>query len=112
MAVVSPTGWPSLEVEDTAMAMIIGTGLIFSRLEMAMATGATISTVATLSTKAEMSPANRAQHHHGPLHIGHMGRRISAIRAGIRDSMNRDTMPMVPAIIHQHIPVYVAQGVL
>ena len=81
------------------MAMTIGTGLIFSRLEMAMATGATISTVATLSTKAEMSPANRASITTAHFTLGTWARRISAIRAGIRDSMNRDTMPMVPAII-------------
>ena len=36
-----------------------GTGLVFSFLQISIATGAIISTVATLSTKAEMIPANK-----------------------------------------------------
>ena len=43
------------------MPMIKGTGLVLSFLQISRAMGATISTVATLSTKAEMMPANRAR---------------------------------------------------
>ena len=41
---------------DTAMAMMSGIGLVLSCLATARPTGATISTVATLSTKAEIRP--------------------------------------------------------
>ena len=100
MAVVSPTRVAApWRLEETAMAMIMGTGLIFNRLEMAMATGATMRTVATLSTNAEITPANRASITTAHLTLGTWARSTSAIRAGIRDSMNSDTMPMVPAII-------------
>ena len=93
---VSPTRVAApWRLEETAMAMIMGTGLIFNRLEMAMATGATMRTVATLSTNA----ANRASITTAHLTLGTWARSTSAIRAGIRDSMNSDTMPMVPAII-------------
>ena len=59
--VVSPTMVAApCKLEDTAMAISTGTGEIFSFREMASPTGATISTVATLSTKALMTPANSA----------------------------------------------------
>ena len=62
MAVVSPTRVAApCRLEDTAMLMIKGTGLVLSFLQISRAMGATISTVATLSTKAEMMPANRAR---------------------------------------------------
>ena len=41
---------------ETAMAMISGIGLVFSCFATARPTGATISTVATLSTNAEIRP--------------------------------------------------------
>ena len=66
---------------------------------MAIATGATISTVATLSTKAEMSPANSARATTAHFTFGTWDSRISAMRAGICESINNETMPMVPAII-------------
>ena len=63
MAVVSPTRVAApWRLEETAMAMRMGMGLVFSFLQISKATGATISTVATLSTKAEITPANRDRH--------------------------------------------------
>lgn len=100
MAVVSPTSVAApWRLDDTAMAMIMGTGLIRSRLAMAMATGAIISTVATLSTNAEISPANRARATTAHFTLGTWASRISAILAGILEAINRETMPMVPKII-------------
>ena len=81
------------------MAMSTGTGDSFSRRAMASPTGATISTVATLSTKALMTPANRASTHTAHLTLGTRVMSCSAKRAGILLSMKRDTVPMVPAII-------------
>ena len=64
MLVVSPTSVAApCRLEDTAMAMSTGTGEIFSLRAMARPTGATIKTVATLSTKALMTPANNASMH-------------------------------------------------
>ena len=60
MAVVSPTRVAApCRLEETAMEMMKGMGLVFSSFQISMATGAIIRTVATLSTKAEMIPANR-----------------------------------------------------
>ena len=60
MEVVSPTRVAApCRLEETAMDRIIPTGLIFSFRQMASPTGATISTVATLSIKALMMPAKR-----------------------------------------------------
>ena len=60
MEVVSPTSVAApCRLEETAMAITSGTGEIFSCFATASPTGATISTVATLSTKAEITPANR-----------------------------------------------------
>ena len=64
MLVVSPTSVAApCRLEDTAMAMITGTGEIFSLRAMARPTGATMSTVATLSTNALMTPAKSASTH-------------------------------------------------
>ena len=52
------------------MAMSTGTGEIFSLRAMARPTGATMSTVATLSTKALMTPANSASTHTAHLTSG------------------------------------------
>ena len=58
MEVVSPTRVAApCRLEETAMASSIPTGLILSFLQMARPTGAIISTVATLSMKAETIPA-------------------------------------------------------
>ena len=100
MDVVSPTSVAApCRLEDTAMAMMTGTGLMSSFLASASATGATISTVATLSTKAEISPANRESATTAHLVLGTFSIMISAISAGMRDSINSTTVPMVPAII-------------
>ena len=66
---------------------------------MASATGATMSTVATLSTKAEMMPANSASATAAICTLGTLSMIISARRAGMRLSMNSCTRPIVPAII-------------
>ena len=58
--VVSPTSVAApCRLDETAMDRIIPTGLIFSFRQIAMPTGATISTVATLSMNAEIRPENR-----------------------------------------------------
>jgi hypothetical protein len=100
MEVVSPTRVAApWRLEEIAMAMMLGTGEMFSFLAMMSATGATISTVATLSTNAEMIPANsdRATTAHFTSGIRSMIR--SARSDGILDSMNSETTPIVPAII-------------
>ena len=81
------------------MAMSTGTGEIFSLRAMARPTGATMSTVATLSTKALTNPANSASAHTAQRTSGTLAMSSSARRAGILLSMNSDTVPMVPAII-------------
>ena len=81
------------------MEINTGTGEIFSFLEMASPTGATIKTVATLSTKALITPAKRAKAVTAHLTLGTFVIRSSARRAGIRLSINRVTVPMVPPII-------------
>ena len=83
------------------MEISTGTGEIFNFLEMARPTGATISTVATLSTKALMTPAKRARAVTAHFTFGTLVIRSSARRAGIRLSMNRVTVPMVPPIIRR-----------
>ena len=57
---VSPTSVAApCRLEETEMARIMGTGETSSFLHTARPTGAIISTVATLSIKAEMTPAKR-----------------------------------------------------
>ena len=100
MAVVSPTRVAApCRLEDTAMPMMKGTGLVFSFLQICMATGATISTVATLSTKAEMTPENRDSATAAHMTLGTLSIIRSASSSGILLSINRATRPMVPAII-------------
>ena len=79
--------------------MSTGTGEIFSFRDMATPTGATISTVATLSTKALITPANTARAVTAHMTLGVFVIIISARRAGILLSINRLTRPMVAAII-------------
>ncbi len=66
---------------------------------MASPTGATISTVATLSTKALMTPATGPAPHTAHRTSGTWTMSCSASRAGILLWMKRDTVPIVPAII-------------
>ena len=88
MEVVSPTSVAApWRFDETAMLMIIGTGLILSFLQIARPTGATMRTVATLSMKAEMMPEKS-----DIMIVTHMTfletrRRASAILFGILDSM-------------------------
>ena len=84
MEVVSPTRVAApCRFEDTAMAMITGTGLVFSFFATASPTGATISTVATLSTKAEMMPENRLSATTAHWTLGTFCSSFSAMRAGM-----------------------------
>ena len=100
MLVVSPTSVAApCRLELTAMAMRTGTGESRSFRAMARPTGATISTVATLSTKALMTPAKRASIQTAHFTLGTWTMSCSARRAGILLAMKRDTVPMVPAII-------------
>ncbi len=68
-------------------------------MEICKATGATISTVATLSMKAEIIPENNARAIIAHFTFGVFSIRMSANLEGILASIKRDTTPMVPAII-------------
>ena len=97
---VSPTSVAApCRFDDTAMAMIMPTGLIFCFLAMARAMGAIISTVATLSMKADTNPANSESMMTAHLTLGTFSRSRSASSCGIFDSISSATVPMVPAII-------------
>ncbi len=82
-----------------AMAITLGTGDISSFFEMVMATGATISTVATLSTNADIKPAKTERAIIAHFTSGTLLSIISARREGIPDSIKRSTIPIVPVII-------------
>ena len=100
MAVVSPTRVAApCRLELTAMPMMKGTGLVLSFLQISRATGATISTVATLSTKAEITPANSDSATAAHWTLGTFSITRSASNSGMRLSINNATRPMVPAII-------------
>lgn len=97
---VSPTKVAApCRFEETAIAITLGTGDIFSFFAMVTATGATIKTVATLSTKAEIIPANKAKDIMAHFTLGVFAIMISASFEGIFESINKPTTPMVPAII-------------
>ena len=81
------------------MARMGATGEIFSFLAMATPTGASISTVATLSTKADTRPANRARAMMSHFTLGSRATSRSDRRLGMLDRINRSTVPMVPASI-------------
>ena len=100
IAVVSPTKVAApCKLEETAIAIIKGTGFVFNFLQISRATGATISTVATLSTNAEIIPAKSAMATAAHLTFGTFSIIKSASNSGILLSMNRATIPIVPAII-------------
>ena len=100
MLVVSPTRVAApWRLEETAIEIRTGTGEIFSLREMARPTGATIRTVATLSTKALITPAKRARAQTAHFTLGTLVIRISASLAGMRLSIKRVTVPMVPPIM-------------
>ena len=65
------------------MEIMNGTGLVSSFLQTAMATGATIRTVATLSTKAEMIPAKRLRQTAAHCTLGTRSIIHSAMRSGL-----------------------------
>jgi hypothetical protein len=85
--------------KEIAIAMIAFTGEILSLRDIVTATGATISTVATLSTKAEITPAKRAREITAHFTLGVLSMIRSARREGMRELIKRDTTPMVPVII-------------
>ncbi len=90
MEVVSPTSVAApCRLEETEMQIIGATGEIFSRLQTASATGATMSTVATLSTKAEMIPAKRDSTTTSHFTLCTWLISLSEMRCGILDSINR-----------------------
>ena len=100
MLVVSPTSVAApCRLELTEMAMIIFTGFKSSRFAIAMAMGAIISTVATLSMKALTTPAKRDRMTMAHLTLGTFSTIRSLSRKGILLSMTSATVPMVPAII-------------
>ena len=67
--------------------MIMPMGDTFSFLQMTIATGATMSTVATLSMNAEMSPENMDMRTVTHKMLGAILRSDSAMTLGILDSM-------------------------
>ena len=81
------------------MAMMLEIGETPSFLQMVSATGATMSTVATLSTKAEMIPAKRESETMAHMTLGVFSMMMSARSDGILESIKSDTNPMVPAIM-------------
>ena len=100
MAVVSPTSVAApCRLEETAMPMMKGIGLVSSFLHISSATGAIISTVATLSMNAEIMPANSASATAAICTLETRSITRSASSAGILLSMNSATRPIVPAII-------------
>ena len=100
MEVVSPTSVAApCRFEETEMVISMGTGEVFSFLQIASATGAIISTVATLSTKALTAPAKRLMDTAAHCAFLHLDRSRSAMRLGILESMKSATVPMVPASI-------------
>ena len=82
-----------------AIDTIIFTGEKSSFFAVASATGAIIRTVATLSMKADISALKSERNMTVHFMLGALLVMISASREGIPESMNRETVPMVPAII-------------
>jgi len=98
--VVSPTSVAApCRLEAIAIETMLETGDIFNFLAIVKATGATMRTVATLSTNAEMMPAKSDRAMIAHLTLGIFSIMMSARSAGIFDSMKKNTTPMVPAII-------------
>jgi len=79
--------------------VIKGTGFVRNLRQSSSATGATMRTVATLSTNAEITPANSAMHTAVICTVGTLSIKRSAKREGMRLSINSATRPMVPAIM-------------
>jgi hypothetical protein len=77
----------------------IGSTGMFRRLNKPIAIGATMSNVATLSMKAEMSPEIKASSMIASFKFGVLRIIQSPSAAGALDSMNKDTTPIIPAII-------------
>src|SRR5690606_12681684 len=100
MDVVSPTRVAApCRLEEMAMAMMLVTGEMPSFSQMVRATGATMRTVATLSTKAEMSTEKRDREIMAHMTLGMRAINRSDSKDGILAAMNKETVPMVPAII-------------
>ena len=100
MLVVSPTRVAApWRLEETEIAISTGTGEILSLREMARPTGATIKSVATLSTNALTTPAKRLSTVTAHMTFGTLTIIISARRAGMRLSMKSVTVHMVAEIM-------------
>ena len=100
MLVVSPTRVAApWRLEETEIAISTGTGEILSLREMASPTGATIRSVATLSTKALTTPAKRLSTVTAHMTFGTLHIIISASLAGMRLSIKSVTVHMVAEII-------------
>ena len=112
MAVVSPTSVAApCKLEETAIAMIKGTGLVLSFLQISRATGAIISTVATLSTNAEIIPANSESATAATITFGQQDKTRSASSSGILLSIKSATRPMVPAIMSSTFKLLISRPV-
>ena len=81
------------------MQISMATGEIFNCFATARPMGAIISTVATLSIKAEMKPENREMKTTAHMVLGAMRRSFSAMTSGILEAMKKYTVPMVPKSI-------------
>ena len=109
MDVVSPTSVAApCKLDDTAIERIMFVGLIFNFRQIASPTGATISTVATLSINALIKPANRDIKIVTHITFLDFSRSRSAKRFGIWESIKYCTMIIVPEIIMRTFQLTVA----
>ena len=87
---MSPTSVAApCKFDAIAIAIMLFTGDILSFLDIVSATGATIRTVATLSTKADITPAKSESAIIAHLTLGIFAIMISARSAGIFDSIKK-----------------------
>ncbi len=84
-------------LEAMARAIRKVTGETFSRRDISRAMGATISTVATFSTKAEMTLVSAQIHSTATPTVEERLTSRAARRAGTRDRMNSSASTSVPA---------------
>ena len=77
----------------------MATGDIFSLRAIASPTGAIIRTVATLSINADTTPANSDRITTAHITFGALFSSRPPMRLGMPESMNSDTVPIVPASI-------------
>ena len=98
---VSPTSVAAPSIfEKMATLITIGIGDIFNFLATIMVIGTIIKTVATLSTNADIIPAKIDNDTINHFVFGTLFIIVSDNSDGIFDSINNDTIPMVPVIIN------------